>query len=127
MITIDQFRIRFPEYEDESLYCDDRIQLFIGDSIEDIGSDENRWCGRYDRAQAYYVAHLLTIGTKSEAGDTSAISGSIQNKTAGGVSVARAVVAKDRSDSDGVLATTTYGIQFLAIRNSCFVGALTAN
>ena len=79
-IDISAFRTRFPEF-DEPSFPDPRVQLFINDSVEDIGSDESRWCGKYDRAQAYYTAHLLTLGTKTEAGDTSAASGSIQSNS----------------------------------------------
>lgn len=127
MITIADFRTRFPEFADETEYPDARIQLFIDDSVEDIGSDENRWCGKYDRAQAYYVAHLLFSGTKTEAGDTGSSVGPISSKTAGGVSVTRATVAKDRSDNDDWLSSTPYGMQFLVIRDSCFVGYCVAN
>jgi hypothetical protein len=39
----------------------------------------------------------------------------------------RAVVAKDRSDMDDFYMGTSYGQQFLIIRNTCFVGVLVAN
>lgn len=121
------FRIRFPEFADSGEYSDARIQLFLDDAILDIGSDENRWCNKYDLAHAYYGAHLLTVGTKTEAGDTSAALGAIKSKTAGGVSIARGSVDKARSDADDLLASTSYGLRFLSIRNSCFVGILAAN
>ena len=121
------FRIRFPEFEDDVEYPEARIQLFLDDAACFIGTDENRWCGKYDLAQSYYGAHLLTVGTKTEAGDTTASVGSIKSKSAGGVSVTRGSVDKARSDSDDLLASTSYGLQFLSIRNGCFVGILAAN
>lgn len=122
------FRIRFPEFSDNTEYPDARIQLFLDDAVNCyMGTDENRWCNKYDYAQAYLAAHLLTVGTASEAGDSSVKSGPISSKSAGGVSVTRAVVAKDRSDTDDFYMSTTYGQQFLNIRNACFVGAITAN
>ncbi len=126
-ISIATFRTRFPEFSDSSEFPDPRIQLFIDDSLLFIGTDENRWGGKYDIAQSYYVAHLLTVGTKTEAWDVSASLGSIKSKSAGGVSISRGSVDKDRSDADGLLATTSYGLQFLSIRNGCFVGILAAN
>ena len=126
-ITKDTFRLRFPEYAEEAEFCDERIQLFIDDAIIDMGTDENRWCGKYDRAQAYLAAHLLTLGTTQEAGDSSARVGPIQSKAAGGVSVTRAVAQKNRSDADDLYSSTSYGIQFLAIRNTCFVGVVVAS
>lgn len=119
-------RTRYPEFTDPP-YTDPRVQLFLDDAAQDMGSDENRWCSKYDRAQAALAAHYLVKGTASEAGDSSAVAGPITNKTAGGVSVQRSAVAKDRSNADDALATTTYGQQFLAIRDTCFVGVTVAN
>lgn len=121
------FRARYPEFGDTALYPDPRVQLFLDDAAQDMGSDENRWCGKYDRAQAALAAHYLTKGTLSEAGDTSASVGPITGKTAGGVSVQRAAVSKDRGNADDQLSTTTYGQQFLALRDSCLVGVTVAN
>ena len=119
------FRIRFPEFSDDIEYTEARIQLFLDDTVSlYMGAEESRWCTKYDIAQAYLAAHLLITGTGAEVGDSSAKSGPVSSKSAGGVSVTRAVVAKDRSDTDGFLSTTSYGQQFLNIRNSCFVGVL---
>lgn len=127
MITVAEFRTRFPEFSDPAEYPDPRIQLFIDDSVEDIGSEETRWCGKYDRAQAYYVAHLISSADGTATGSSSAKVGPISSKSAGGVSVSYAVSSKQRSDSDDFLASTAYGIQFLNIRNSCFVGVVVPN
>lgn len=122
------FRIRFPEFADGVEYSDVRIQLFLDDAANCyMGPDENRWYGKYDYAQSFLAAHLLTVGTGSEAGDSSVKAGPVSSKTAGGVSVSRAVVAKDRSDLDDFYMGTTYGQQFLIIRNTCFVGVTVAN
>lgn len=124
--TVEEFRMRFPEFDDESSYSNGRIQLFLDDAVEDIGTDENRWCGKYNRAHCYLGAHYLATGTNTEAGDNSSKAGPVSSKSAGGVSVTRAVVAKSRSDSDEFYSSTAYGQQFLIIRNSCFVGVLAA-
>ena len=122
------FRIRFPEFSDNTDYPDVRIQLFLDDVVTlHMGSNETRWGGKYDIAQAYLAAHLLTSGTNTEVGDSNSKSGPISSKSAGGVSVTRAVVAKDRSDADSFYVTTSYGQQFIMIRNRCFVGVMVAN
>lgn len=122
------FKIRFPEFADDTEYPNARVQLFLDDAANSyMGTDEGRWAGKYDYAQAYLAAHLLTIGTSAEAGDSSVKSGPVSSKTAGGVSVSRVVVAKDRSDLDDFYMATTYGQQFLNIRNTCFVGVVVAN
>lgn len=128
MITIADFRMRFPEFEDTSEYPDGRIQIFLDDAVCLMGTDENRWCGtcKYDQALAYLVAHLLFVATGSEAGATSANAGPITQKTAGGVSVTRGAATKTRSDGDDFYMSTVYGQRFITLRNSCFAGAVTA-
>lgn len=126
--TVSKFRSRFPEFCDEDEIENARIKMFISDTeLLHIGADEKRWCGKYDIAQEYLVAHLLYNSIKTEVGDGSASVGSIASKSAGGVSVSRAVVAKDRSDADNFYSNSAYGMQFLTIRNSCFVGALSGD
>lgn len=127
-ITVSEFRTRFPEFSSEDDYPESRIQMFIEDTLNiHLGSNERPWNGKYNFAQSYLVAHLLTLATATELGDSSAKVGPISNKTVAGVSVSRAVVAKDRSDSDDLLSSTAYGIQFLSIRNTCFVPVLVGN
>lgn len=127
-ITVSKFRTRFPEYSDLTEYPDQTIEMFIEDSqIIYLGTDENRWGGKYDIAQSYLVAHLLSVSDMSQAGDTNSRVGAISSKSAGGVSVSRAVTAKDRSDQDDFFMSSNYGQQYLIIRNSCFVGVMVAN
>ncbi len=127
-VTVTLFRTRFPEFSDETEYPAPRIQLFIDDAANiHMGTDENRWCNKYDFAQAYLAAHLLIGATASEVGDSSVKVGPISSKSAGGVSVTRAVVSKDRSDMDDFYMGTAYGQQFLNVRNTCFVGVAIAN
>lgn len=126
--TVGQFRTRFPEYSDDVEYPDARVQMSLDDAvILYMGTDEGRWKGKYDIAQAYLAAHLLSVATASEAGDSNAKAGPINSKSAGGVSVGRAVVAKDRSDAGDFFITTTYGQQYKIIRDGCFIGVLVAN
>jgi len=128
MITVATFRTRFPEFSDDIEFPEERIQLFIDDSvILYMGDDENHWRGKYDIAQSYVTAHLFSVATGSEAGDASSKGGPISSKSAGGVSLSRSISVKDRSDGDDFLMATTYGQQFLSIRNKCFVGVLVAN
>ncbi|QDP55903.1 MAG: hypothetical protein GOVbin8609_35 [Prokaryotic dsDNA virus sp.] len=127
-VTVSNIRTRFPEFSDEVEYPDERIELLIEDSqIIYLGVDENRWGGKYNTAQSYLVAHLLTVSDISQAGDINARAGAINSKSAGGVSVSRAVNSKDRSDSDDFFMATSYGQQYLIIRNSTFVGVMVAN
>jgi hypothetical protein len=126
--TTGEFRTRFPEFSDPVEFTDARIQLFLDDAANCyIGTNEPRWCGKYDYAQCYLAAHLLTVGTNSEAGDSSSSSGTVVSKSAGGVSLTRSSVPKGRSDQDDFFMSTVYGQQFLNIRDTCFVGVAVAN
>ncbi len=127
-VTIMEFRTRFPEFADETEFPDVRIQLFIDDSVNIyLGADEKRWGGKYNYAQSYLVAHLIGVADTSEAGDSSVKAGPISSKSAGGVSVTRAVNAKNRSEAEDFYMTTVYGQRFLMIRNQSFAGVLVGN
>lgn len=129
--TPDIFRVRFPEFADETEYPEARIQLFLDDAANCyMGTDENRWCGKYDVAQCYLAAHLLSTATVTEASGgvgTSGTTGPITQKTAGGVSVTRTANTKERSDQDEFYMSSAYGQQFILLRNSCFAGVTVAN
>ncbi len=127
-VTVTEFRTRFPEFADDMEYPDERIQLFIDDSINIyLGAGELRWGGKYNYAQAHLVAHLLTAGELSEAGDASVNVGPISSKSAGGVSVTRSVSSNNRSEAEDFYMTTVYGQRFLMIRNQSFAGVLVGN
>lgn len=127
-VTVAEFRTRFPEFADDTEYPDARIQLFIDDTqLAYIGTDEKRWGGKYNYAQAYLAAHLLVTAEASSAGDSSVKVGPVSSKSAGGVSVTRAVASKDRSDGDDFYMGTVYGQRFMMIRNQCFAPVLVAN
>ena len=130
-VSVSDFKTRFPEFSDNTEYPDARVQFFIDDTELYIGTDEPRWGGKYDTAQTYLAAHLLSLGTSSEAsggvgGGVGASAGPIISKSAGGVSVNRASSNKTYSDEDGFYMNTAYGQRFITIRNRCFVGALVA-
>lgn len=125
-IDVATFRVRFPEFADVATYPDVRIELFLDDATLYMGTDENRWRGKYDIAQANLAAHLLTLGTNSEAGDSSSQSGSITSKSAGGVSVSMSAPTLSRSEIDSYLSTTIYGQQYINFRNLCFSGVSVA-
>ena len=127
-VTVALFRTRFPEFSDDVIYPDQRIEIFIEDAkLIYMGTDENRWLGKYNYAQAYLTAHLLITAETSEAGDSSVKVGPVSSKSAGGVSVTRAVATKNRSDGDDFYMGTVYGQRFLMTRNVCFVPVLVGN
>lgn len=126
MITPDDIRTRYPEFSDTTEYTDARLEMFIYDAVDDIGSSVCHWINeyRYNRALAALSAHYLVLGTESEYGNTSAKYPIIQ-KTAGGVSLSYSGLAgASRSDYIKRLSSTTYGQEFLALRGRTIVGSL---
>ena len=124
-VTAADFKLRFPEFNDTP---NARIELFLSDVVLiHMGEDELRWSGKYNIAQAYLAAHLLSAAMLTEGGDTTATEGSVIESEAGDVRVKTS--AKDRkiSHGDGFYMTTSYGQQFIVIRNICFNPILVAN
>ncbi len=121
--TVEQFRLRFPEFSDETEFPDARIQMFIDDTICIMGEDENYWCC-YATTQCYLAAHLLAVASATEAGSAGSSAGPIVGKTAGGVSVTRGHSGNNRSDGDDWYMSTSYGQRYLADRNRCIIGAM---
>jgi len=73
MIDIAGFRERYPEYSDETLYPDERIQMAIDDATIWMGTDEDRWLDYYDLAQYCLTAHFLAVSTITSSGDISSL------------------------------------------------------
>lgn len=127
-ISVADFRIRFPEFSEVSDYPDARIELFLDDAVDFMGDNESRWCGNYDKAQAYLAAHYVYEGVLSEVGDAGAKAGPIVGKSAGGVSVTRTGSSSSvKSDEDNYFLTTKYGQRFITYRDGCFVGIFSAS
>lgn len=126
--SVADFRVRFPEFVDDAMYPDARIQLFLGDAVAlYLGSDEPRWGGKYDIAHCFVAAHLLYVATSSQVGSPTSQAGPITSKTADGVTVTRSSPATmTRSEMALFFSSTSYGQQFTVIRNRCFAGVLTA-
>ena len=121
MFDIPAFRIRFPEYADETAYPDAVLNVMAEDAICLIGSNANRWCGKYDIVLAYLVAHLLTLRLLAEAGGATeaAPSGAIISKTAHNVAVTYQQ-GTALTQADTFYNGTRYGQFFLTLRQQCF-------
>lgn len=80
---------------------------------------------KYDLAIAYMAAHLLTIGTNNSLIGLS--TGGIVSKKEGDLSVTFSNTKEKGTDS--ILGQTSYGRQFLQLRNSCgpFMGVSNGN
>lgn len=101
-----------PEFEGED---QQRLESFIEMAALRLSP---RIFGRlYPQAVAYLAAHLLSVsGRAREAGRTAA--GPLASITTGGQSISFAQSGALASLGDEALKSTSYGLEFLAIRNS---------
>lgn len=119
MVTFPQFVARFPEFAATS---EARYDIFAGDAVLEMGSDETRWVEFYDVAFANLVAHNLAVAGASATGDINPMM-PIRSSDVDDVLVEYAVareVSADRMDSYD---STIYGQTYLKWRNMAFAGA----
>ena len=110
MVTPADIKLRFPEF---TTVDDSRIQLFIDDATATV----NTKCPNSDLMIAYLTAHLLTLGTQTEAGDTTPIQ-TIASESVGDVSRSFGGTASS-SSNDNFYTGTAYGMRFLDLRKNC--------
>lgn len=123
-ITVADLRTKFPEVSDEFEYPDAVLQRAIDEAVCIMGDDETAWCEKYDAANEYLAMHFWAGNTATSAGDTGSKIGNVTSKSAGGVSVGRSSPnsAANLSVDDAEFSSTAYGVKFLRLRNSCFMG-----
>lgn len=110
--TPDNFRIRFPEFEDAGTYPDARVQLFIDDATATVNGN----CSNSDLMICYLAAHLLLLSTQTATGNTKTTQ-SIASKAVDGVSVSyNGGISDDVTDN---FYSTAYGQRYVDLRNNC--------
>ena len=112
MVTPADIKTRFPEFVDVD---DNRIQLFIDDAT--ATATVNTKCPNSDLMIAYLTAHLLTLGTQTEAGDTTPIQ-TIASESVGDVSRSFGGTTS-ASSNDNFYTGTAYGMRYLDLRKNC--------
>ena len=118
MVILPMFIARFPEFTSIS---QGRFDIFFGDAVIEMGADDGRWINVYDVAQAYLIAHNLSVAQASEAGDINPMM-PIRSSDVDDVLVEYAVAR----EVDGTLDnydSTIYGQTYLKWRNQAFAGA----
>lgn len=119
MVTLDEFKIRFPEFK--SLH-QLRFDIFRMDSINMMGRHESRWLTFYNVAQANLIAHFLTINDAQAMGDSTP-SGPVSRTDVDEVQVEYAVASTGALVGvDADLGSTSYGQAYLRWRRMAFAG-----
>jgi hypothetical protein len=118
MVTYAMFIARFPEF---TSVAQPRFDIFFGDSVIEMGSEETRWINVYDVAQANLIAHFLIVAQGSATGDSMALM-PIRSTDVDDVLVEYAVQRELVATLDN-FASSIYGQQYVHWRNQAFAGA----
>ena len=119
MVTYAMFIARFPEFTSVPQL---RFDIFFGDSVIEMGSEEHRWINVYDVAQANLIAHFLTIAQGSATGDSMALM-PIRSTDVDDVLVEYAVAPVAPGTAVDNFNASIYGQMYVHWRNQAFAGA----
>ena len=119
MVTYAMFIARFPEFTSVPQL---RFDIFFGDSVIEMGSEETRWINVYDVAQANLIAHFLTVAQGSATGDSMALM-PIRSTDVDDVLVEYAVQREIAVIAMDNYSASIYGQQYMHWRNQAFAGA----
>lgn len=120
MVTLPMFIARFPEFTSLS---QGRFDIFLGDAVIEMGNDDgSRWINVYDVAQAYLIAHNLSVAQASESGDINPMM-PIRSSDVDDVLVEYAVAREIDKNGIDNYDSTIYGQMYLKWRNQAFAGA----
>ena len=96
-----------------------RIARFIDYAILQVS--EVAFAERYELAVAYLTCHMLSLANRNDDEGTSGNPGVITQKKEGDLSLSFANPSGLNSGKDGTLLLTSYGIEFLRIRDICII------
>ena len=121
LALVDTFRLVAREFN----MMDDEEILSYMDICRDFIS-KKRFGPFYEKAVAYYAAHLITIGNMvadSGANGGALVAGNITSESEGDLSRSYGAVQEgpSKSEADALLNKTSYGKMFLALRSLCIM------
>lgn len=96
-----------------------RITRFIGYATLQVS--EKAFGDRYDLAVAYLTSHMLSLSGRNSTEGANGAAGVITQKKEGDLSVSLAVPTGITQGNDATLALTSYGIEYLRMRDMCIV------
>lgn len=108
-MNISDFRTRFPEFSDDTIYTDTRINLFASDAELIV----NAKCPFYDLSIQYLTAHFLTASLATDSGNDGTI------KSTASESVGDVSVSYNATEGSNAYYSTAYGQKYLDLRKYC--------
>lgn len=115
-ITTADFKVRFPEFDS---IVNARVQLFLDDAQGEL--DEDAWDTAYERGVFYLAAHLLAQGEATASGVNPAGVLPLSSAAVDGESIGFARAALSGQTSQYWQATQ-YGIEFMRMKRTIFIG-----
>lgn len=111
------FRAAFPEFADSSIYTEESVSLWLTFATAQVNA--RRWGTQVNMGIYLYTAHEVTLAgqnlkTASIGGTPGNISGPVNSKTVGSVSVGYDTQAATEKDA-GHWNLTSYGKQFIRL------------
>ena len=105
-----------PEFDNEDPA---RIDRFIGYAESQVSSNE--FLTKYDLAVAYLTAHVLSLSGRNDTEGTNGNAGNITQKKEGDLSLSFALPSALNNSQDGTLMSTSYGLEYLRLRDMCII------
>ena len=128
------FRTDFEGFADDTAWTDAKVTRALQRADHETGSA--RWGDYSDfsikqRGMFNFAAHSLSIAkanaTSTQSGGTPSAIAPVQSKSVGDESVTYAINTADLSSDDAVLATTSYGQEFMRLRRRVKLGGSSSN
>ena len=117
VLSVAEFRQRFPSFSDTTKYSDEFIQSQLDVAMLYISPDPNCLVTQCQQKQMIYLlsAHLVELNKSVASSSGSSIgAGQVASASVGGVSVSKAL-PNNRTELDYWLNMTPYGMQLLAL------------
>lgn len=102
-----------------------RVTRFIGYTELQVSQDE--FGDKYDIAVAYLTAHMLSLSNRNDEEGTNGTSGKLTQRKEGDLTVSFALPQGLDQSKDGTLLLTSYGIEYLRLRDMCIITSRVAN
>lgn len=128
--TLEQLTTAFPEFADDTVYAPETVDFWLVQADEVLRPAEGRLGGRFLMARLLYAAHMLVIGARnmqSTAGGGSSagsITGPIQSKTVGPISVSYGNLTDIFYKNGGFWNTSVYGLQLYQLMRVFTAGGM---
>ena len=105
-----------PEFTNEDPARIDRFISYVQPQVA-----QNQFGDKYELAVAYLTSHMLSLANRNDTAGTNGTPGVITQKKEGDLSLSFGLPSGLSGSTDGTLILTSYGIEYLRMRNLCVI------